>query len=92
MRATIAAMPRDAQDAILHGARTLGLSQDGLEIYFHRLLADISGWAGHARYRLWQAELHDKTDTALRDLLAIRLACDAALLGTLLPGSPALTA
>ncbi|WP_416908150.1 MAG: YbcC family protein [Polymorphobacter sp.] len=92
MRATIAAMPRDAQDAILHGARTLGLSQDGLEIYFHRLLADISGWAGHARYRLWQAELHGKTDTALRDLLAIRLACDAALLGTLLPGSPALTA
>jgi hypothetical protein len=92
MRAAIAEMPAGAQDTILLCSQRLGLSRDGLEIFYHRLLADISGWAGHARYRLWQAELHGRSDTALMELLAIRLACETALLQTLLPTSPAMAA
>lgn len=92
MRATIAEMPAGTQDAIAQCSQRLGLSRDGLEIFYHRLLADISGWAGHARYRLWQAELHGRSDTALLELLAIRLACETAMLQTLLPASPAMAA
>jgi hypothetical protein len=92
MRAAIAEMPRQAKDVILLCSQRLGLSKTGLEIFYHRMLADINGWAGHARYRLWQAELHARSDDALLDLLAIRLACETALLQTLLPTSPAMAA
>jgi uncharacterized protein YbcC (UPF0753/DUF2309 family) len=91
MRDTIAAMPASAMETIHLCATRLGLSADALEPFFHRLLADIPGWAGHARYRLWQAELDGRTDSALIELLAVRLACETALLQTVLPTSPAMT-
>jgi uncharacterized protein YbcC (UPF0753/DUF2309 family) len=90
MRDMIAAMPASALETIHVCAQRLGLSADALECYFHRLLADLPGWAGHARYRLWQAELDGRNDTALLELLAVRLACETALLQTLLPTSPAM--
>jgi len=83
LRSFIAALPDDAAAAIQTLTATLGLSEAGLASYYHRLLADLPGWAGHARYRLWQAELAGKTDTALTELLAVRLAYEAALLQTL---------
>lgn len=91
MRDTIAAMPASAMETIHLCATRLGLAADALEPFFHRLLADLPGWAGHARYRLWQAELEGRNDSALIELLAVRLACETALLQTLLPTSPAMT-
>ncbi len=91
MRDTIAAMPASAMETIHLCASRLGLAADALEPYFHRLLADLPGWAGHARYRLWQAELEGRNDSALIELLAVRLACETALLQTVLPTSPAMT-
>lgn len=90
MRDIIASMPASTLETIHLCATRLGLSASALEPFFHRLLADIPGWAGHARYRLWQAELEGRTDTALLDLLAVRLACETALLQTLLPTAPAM--
>jgi len=40
----------------------------------------MGGWAQHARWLLWQAELVEGTDRTLVDLLAIRLIWDEALL------------
>ncbi len=40
----------------------------------------LSGWAQHARWLLWQAELNEATDSTLTDLLAIRLVWEEALL------------
>jgi uncharacterized protein len=42
---------------------------------------DLGGWAQHARWLLWQAELAGGTDATLADLLAIRLVWEEALLG-----------
>jgi uncharacterized protein YbcC (UPF0753/DUF2309 family) len=69
----------DAEAAIARAAGTLGLDEAALETVFHQLLMSLGGWAQHARFLLWQAELAGQSDDALRDLLAIRLLWDEAL-------------
>ncbi|PWH21003.1 hypothetical protein CEX93_22675, partial [Xanthomonas euvesicatoria] len=86
----VAEAPANAEDAIVDCVARLGLSQDALDGYFHRLLTTLGGWGQLARYRLWQAELSGATDACVTDLLAVRLLWEAALLGnggcTLVPG------
>jgi uncharacterized protein YbcC (UPF0753/DUF2309 family) len=78
--ATLAAhLPEKAEQAILDCAGYLGLSDAALEVYFHRLLMSLGGWAQIGRYRLWQAELRDGSDRTLIDLLAIRLVWEKAI-------------
>lgn len=78
--AHVAAAPDSAERAILRAAERLGLTDAAAETLFHRLLIDIGGWAQHARWLLWQAELQGGTDATLTDLLAIRLIWEEALL------------
>ncbi|WP_337268087.1 YbcC family protein [Oryzifoliimicrobium ureilyticus] len=75
----ISTLPQSAETAIAEHVENLSLGEAALETYFHRLLTSLGGWAQVARYRLWQAELEGKTDTALTDLLAIHLAFETAL-------------
>ena len=79
-RNTIAGLPADTGAALVEAAARLGMNEAGLESYFHRLLVTVGGWAGFARYRLWEAELRGGGDTALTGLLAVRLAWDLAIL------------
>lgn len=78
--ASVAATPETAAEAIATAVENLGLREDALEAYFHRLLTSLGGWAQAARYRLWQAELAGTSDTSLNELLAIRLVFEVALL------------
>lgn len=57
----------------------LGIDLVAAPSVFHRLLCDLSGWAGLGRYRLWEAERAQTRDTTLSELLAIRLAWEQAL-------------
>lgn len=75
-----AAAPDTAERAILRAAERLGISEAAAPTAFHRLLMDLGGWAQHARWLLWEAELHGGSDATLTDLLAIRLIWDEALL------------
>ncbi|MGC9368211.1 MAG: YbcC family protein [Paracoccaceae bacterium] len=75
-----AAAPDTPERAILRAADRLSLSEAAAETAFHRLLMDLGGWAQHARWLLWQAELEDATDSTLAELLAIRLVWEEALL------------
>lgn len=79
--AHVVATPLEAADAIVDAAKRLKLSADAMELYFHRLLMAMGGWAQVARYRLWQAELNGEQDDDLIQLLAIRLCWEAVLLG-----------
>jgi hypothetical protein len=72
--------PDTADRAILRAAGRLGLTAEAAETAFHRLLADLGGWAQHARWLMWQAELAGGGDATLTDLLAIRLVWEEALL------------
>ncbi|MBD3763247.1 MAG: DUF2309 domain-containing protein [Rhodobacterales bacterium] len=78
--AHVAEAPDTAERAVLRAAERLGLTDAAAETAFHRLLVDLGGWAQHARWLLWQAELAGGSDATLTDLLAIRLIWDEALL------------
>lgn len=78
--AFVADAPERADEAIARAVGTLGLSGEALELYCHRLLMSLGGWAQYARYRLWRAELAGKNDQTIADLLAIRLLWEEALL------------
>jgi len=80
-RETVRSLPESAADAIEMALQQLDVpTTAGLDAYLHRLLLTIGGWAGYARYQLWNAELHGNSDTTLDELLAIRLAWEVALL------------
>lgn len=79
-RATIAALPADADAAIAHSLARLAIPERALDLYLARLLATIGGWAAHARQRGWARELAGDTDPTVAELLAIRLAWEVALL------------
>ena len=72
--------PDTSERAILRAADTLGLNDAAAGTAFHRLYMDLGGWAQHARWLLWQAELAGESDRTLADLLAIRLIWEEALL------------
>jgi uncharacterized protein YbcC (UPF0753/DUF2309 family) len=78
--AHVACAPDTTERAILSAAETLGIADAAAPTAFHRLAMSLGGWAQHARWLLWQAELVGDTDRTLMDLLAIRLIWDEALL------------
>ncbi len=78
--AHVAACPDTPERAILRAADALGLTPAAAGTAFHRLLMDFGGWAQHARWLLWEAELNGGTDTTVTDLLAVRLVWEEALL------------
>jgi hypothetical protein len=78
--AHVAAAPDTPERAILRACERLGMTEAAAETAFHRLLMDLGGWAQHARWLLWQAELTGGSDGTLTDLLAIRLVWEEALI------------
>ena len=76
----VGATPAPAADALAWATARLGLPAAAWDTAFHATLASLGGWGQYARYQLWQAELAGSTDSAVTDLLVIRLIWDAALL------------
>lgn len=79
-RQIVQALPATAEAMISEGIARLQLGDSGLALYFHRLLMSVAGWAGYARYKGWQSELRERSDSTLIELLAVRLAWDVAIL------------
>ncbi|TVR09573.1 MAG: DUF2309 domain-containing protein [Salinarimonadaceae bacterium] len=79
--AHVASCPDTPERAILRAADALGIEIASAETAFHRLFVDLGGWAQHARWLLWRAELAGDADATLTDLLAIRLVWEEALFG-----------
>lgn len=75
----MAEAPEPSLAAIARAITTLGLDDTAIETYGHQLLLSMGGWSQLGRYRLWQAELANGTDTILTDMLAIRLMWEEAL-------------
>jgi hypothetical protein len=78
--AHVACAPDTTERAIMSAAETLGITEAAAPTAFHRLAMSLGGWAQHARWLLWQAELEGGSDRTLMDLIAIRLIWDEALL------------
>ncbi|GAT32358.1 hypothetical protein TSACC_2756 [Terrimicrobium sacchariphilum] len=78
-RGWVRSLPADGGEAIARLIPLLRLEADPAD-YLHKQLLTIRGWAGYVQYRVREQSMHDHVDDSLRDLLAIRLAWDAALL------------
>ena len=76
-------LPLTAEEAIIESVAALGLDGPAMDAWFHRLLMTIGGWASFARYRVWQSELYGASDTALTELLAVRLGWEVVILRAL---------
>jgi len=79
MRPAVAKLPEEADGLIVKAIKRLGLDEQSIEPYFHRLLMTVGGWAAYARYKLWDAELYGREDDVLRQFLAVRLAWELIL-------------
>lgn len=71
-----AELPDTAEAVFSVAQERLGVPDAAWPGYLVRLNFWIAGWAGHARYKLWQAELYGRTDGDAHALLAVRLACE----------------
>jgi len=78
-RAAIAALPETPEAVLVAAVARLRIPASRMTAYFHRLLADIAGWAGHARYRGWLKELRGERATEIVEVLAARAGFEAAL-------------
>jgi uncharacterized protein YbcC (UPF0753/DUF2309 family) len=78
-RAAVASLPEDPVASIAASLETIGLAPRQADDYLHRALLSVSGWAGLFRQKGWTRELAGEADDAVLNLLAVRLAWDAAL-------------
>lgn len=79
-RQWVKTLPDNAEAAITHEMKMLGVADEDAADFLHRQLMSIRGWAGHVQYRVRENGMHGRSDDALLQLLAVRLAYDAALL------------
>lgn len=82
-RRRVANLPEDPHATVATVLERLGVPEAAREIYLQCALGTIGGWAAYARYQGWQRELSGETDDSLVQLLAIRLAWEGALFGSI---------
>ncbi|MBI1418264.1 MAG: DUF2309 family protein [Limimaricola sp.] len=81
--AHVAGQPVTAREALSGASHALGLDPASAQSVYHRLLADMGGWAQLARGLGWPAERAGESDSGTTDLLTIRLVWESALLAHL---------
>jgi uncharacterized protein YbcC (UPF0753/DUF2309 family) len=79
-RTYVARLPMSARECIATCMPAVKPAAIDATDFLHRQLATISGWAGYAQYLVREDSMRGKTNPLLSNLLAIRLAYDAALL------------
>lgn len=78
-RGFVEALPEDPYAVIHRCYATLDPQGVAPADFFHRLLSNIAGWAGHVQYLVREDTLRGNANPSLVELLAIRIAYDAAL-------------
>jgi uncharacterized protein YbcC (UPF0753/DUF2309 family) len=78
-RAAVKRLPVPAADAVTSCVARLGIPSAMLDRYLQRLTMSIAGWAAYARYQVWNSELYGEENDTLVQVLAVRLAWEAAL-------------
>lgn len=73
-------LPKTSTDAEEWVMKKLNLPESSWADYLEAVLLTVNGWASWCAYKSWQAKFDGKTDTHLRELLAIRLAWGVILL------------
>lgn len=79
-RSLVAGLPETSAAAIPFLLETLCMGEAAAGDYLHRLLMTLPGWSSYVQYRVRDKAMHGTHDESLHDLLAVRLAFEAALL------------
>jgi hypothetical protein len=83
-RRAVAGLPEDPLDAAAEALSRLRLPESGLELYLHRLLLRVGGWAAYAARQPWEAASYDgESDDMLIEFLSVLLSYEVALLESL---------
>ncbi|BAM06488.1 YbcC family protein [Leptospirillum ferrooxidans] len=72
-------LPDNPDDCISWAIQELELPFEAIDLYLHKAILSISGWAAWARYLDWQAQLKQEQNHSAKDLLAVRVSWDALL-------------
>lgn len=78
-RSFVGKLPDDPVAAIAACLEVMERQGPDVSDFLHRQLLSIAGWAGYVQYRVREDALRGRQNEMLSDLLAIRLAYDAAL-------------
>lgn len=78
-RSFTGSLPSQAQESIAWCLEKLPVSSEKLTDFLHRQLFTVLGWAGYLQYLVREDSMRGRSNGSLVDLLAIRLAYDAAL-------------
>jgi len=82
-RKLIKALPDHPVAATQVALEKLGIPQDGMALYLHRILLRMGGWSAYAARLDWDAELYGGKDGKLIEFLAVLACWEACLLESL---------
>ena len=82
-RQAIRALPKDPMTTAREALGALGIPESARELYLHRLLMRVGGWAAYAARLVWDDGLRGRPNDTLMEFLAIQLGWEAALYGVL---------
>lgn len=76
LREAFTELPQDFDRLFAMAAQEFELDPYELEVYAHKLLLSINGWASYFSWRRWEKRLQRQDSQYLESLLAIRMAWD----------------
>lgn len=69
-------LPDNIESLFAEAVAELELSPEALELYAHKLLMCINGWASYFAWQRWESRLNNQQTACVEALLAIRIAWD----------------
>jgi uncharacterized protein YbcC (UPF0753/DUF2309 family) len=82
-RKFIKALPEQPVEATHYALNQLGISEDGISLYLHRILLRTGGWSAYAARLDWDSELYGGKDGKLIEFLAVLICWEACLFESL---------
>ena len=82
-REVVASLPSTPTGAAAHALERLMIPENAKELYLHRLLMRVGGWAAYAARVVWDDGLYNKPNDTLVEFLAIQLAWEVAIFESL---------
>ena len=76
LREAFIALPHDFESLFALVSDELGLDAYELEMYAHKLLLSINGWASYFSWQRWEKKLKGQDSRYVESLLAVRMAWD----------------
>ncbi len=78
-RKLVRSLPDDPAEVIALALAELRVPAGGVELYLHRVLLSVSGWAGYVQYRVRENGMAGRDDDSLVHFLAVRMSFELAV-------------